>query len=124
MKKHIVLSVMIVAGLLAAAGSSSVRAAAELSCQPCAAEFAAVEDAILNATFLGQNAGKAQVGLLDKLTQAADKAEQGKVADSIAKLEDIVATANALAAAPKPKLEDASGINAAVNATIACLSSS
>ena len=115
------------AAVLAAAvgsfiGSADVAAKTYNTVEPCTAEFDAVGIAIDDALFLGNKADADRNNLLGKLTAAEAKAAEGKTADAIAKLSDIAGTANALANAQKPKLEDASAIEASVDQAIACLS--
>jgi hypothetical protein len=87
----------------------------------CANELNAVETAIQAGVFLGQNAATDQSNLLAKLEAAGAKIQLGKAADAVDKLQDISDKATALAEAPKPKLADATVINAAVTAAIACV---
>jgi hypothetical protein len=107
----------VIGGLIASSSNSSAHAMGG----PCDAQFAAVESAINDATFLGKNAAGDEASLVAKVAAAEEKAAEGKALDAIAKLEDISSTADALAAAPKPKLQDASAIDAAVADAIACL---
>ena len=88
---------------------------------PCGEELNAVGDAIDAGNFLGNNADRDKAKLLAKLQAAADKIDAGKFDDAIRKLENISSKATALANAPKPKLEDASGITIAVDAAIVCI---
>lgn len=62
-----------------------------------------------------------QSNLLVKLSNANSKTLLAKWGDAIDKLQDISDKATELAGAPKPKLNSADGINAAVGAAIACL---
>ena len=87
----------------------------------CASELNAVETAIQSAVFLVKSASTDQTNLLAKLEAAAAKVGLQKYDDAVDKLQDISDKATALASAPKPKLEDASGINGAVITAIACV---
>jgi hypothetical protein len=73
------------------------------------------------ATFLGKNAEGEQSSLLAKVEIAESKVTEGKLTDAADKLLDVAGSAVALASAPKPKLEDASGITASVDAAVTCL---
>jgi hypothetical protein len=99
-------------------GIGNVRAAVE----PCGAEIDAVRTSIEQARFDGKNSVSDQSNLLAKVDVAASKVVEGKLTDAAAKLQDVADTAVALASAPKPKLDDAGGITAAVDAAITCLS--
>ncbi len=98
-------------------GTRSATAAVE----PCTAEFDAVRASIESAVFVGKNAATDQSSLLAKVEAAEAKAIDGKLTDASDKLLDVADTAALLASAPKPKLEDASGIIASVDAAVACL---
>jgi len=87
----------------------------------CADELNAVEQAIYDANFLGRNADMDRTNMLAKLDAAAEKVDLEKFADAIEKLLDISDKAAALANAPKPKLEDVTGIITAVSAAIVCV---
>ncbi len=87
----------------------------------CAYELAAVGVAIDAATFLSKNADMDESNLLAKLEAAGAKVALDKYSDAVDKLEDISDKATALANAPKAKLDDATGINGAVAAAIACV---
>lgn len=87
----------------------------------CESQLNALEAAIENAVFLGNNASSDRSNLLAKLEAAAAKLEMGKFSDAVDKLQDISDKATALAAAAKPKLEDAGGINSAVVDAISCV---
>lgn len=87
----------------------------------CSTELNAVETAIDDAVFLGKKAGTDESNLDAKLDAAAAKIALQKYSDAIDKLENISDTATALAGAPKPKLDDATGINSAVSAAITCV---
>lgn len=86
------------------------------------ASLTAVETAINSAAFLGNRATSDKSNLLAKLEAAYSKALAGKWGDAIQKLGDISDTATALAGAPKPKLDDATGINNAVINATRCMS--
>ena len=81
----------------------------------------AVQAAIDGGVFLGKNASSNQSNLGAKLEAAAAKIELNKYDDAVDKLLSISATATALADAPKPKLEDATFINGAVETAIGCV---
>src|SRR5690606_30236564 len=87
----------------------------------CGSELSAVGAAIQSAEFLGRKAATDQTNLMAKLEAAAAKVQLTKYSDAVDKLQDISDTATALADAPKPKLEDATGINTAVIEAIACV---
>jgi hypothetical protein len=88
----------------------------------CDYETGTVTQAITDATFYSKkNPGKDQTNMLVKVQAAISKINEEKYSDAIGKLIDISDKANALADAPKPKLEDASGINAAVLAATVCI---
>jgi hypothetical protein len=87
----------------------------------CGSELNAVEAAIESAVFLGNKATTEESNLLAKLEAAHAKILLGKFSDAVDKLQDISDRATALADAPKPKLEDATGINGAVVDAIACV---
>ena len=115
--------VTIVALTFAAVGSWFTVARADHFTGACGLELNAVEAAIQNAAFVGANPATDQSNLLAKLEAAAAKVQLDKPADAVDKLQNISDTATALAAAPKPKLEDASLINGAVVTAIACVGS-
>ena len=87
----------------------------------CGSELNAVEAAIESGVFLGNKATTGESNLLAKLEAANAKILLGKFSDAVDKLQDISDRATALADAPKPKLEDATGINGAVGDAIACV---
>jgi len=87
----------------------------------CAYELNGVEAEITAARFLGNRAEMDRTNMLAKLDAADAKVDLGKFSDAIDKLMDISDKATALADAPKAKLDDASGINTAVSAAIACV---
>ena len=87
----------------------------------CAIQLNATETAIQTAIFLGRNASTDRTNLLAKLQAAGAKVGLTKYSDAVDKLQNISDTATALANAPKPKIEDASGINAAVVTAIGCV---
>ena len=111
---------LVVAALVAAVGSNMETNAA-VTAQPCSQELENVRTAILNSNFLGSNADKSRDSLLVKAAAAEAKAEEGKLVDAVAKLDDLAQSAAALADAPKPKLEDTVAIDSAVAAAVACL---
>jgi hypothetical protein len=81
----------------------------------------AVGAAINSGKYLGNRAATDKQNLLVKLAAAYDKVSLKKWADAVGKLEDIQTTADALAAAAKPKLYSAAEIDAAVDAAQTCL---
>lgn len=89
----------------------------------CYVELNAVEAAIDNAVFMGKRADTNESNLRAKLEAADAKLSQDKPSDAIDKLEDISDKATDWAEAPKAKLDDddATGINNAVAAAIACV---
>lgn len=87
----------------------------------CGSELNAVEAAIEGSVFLGSKATTEESNLLAKLEAANAKILLGKFSDAVDKLQEISDRATALADAPKPKLEDATGINEAVVDAIACV---
>ena len=89
----------------------------------CAFELDAVRTAIGEATFLGRRAEMDETNLLAKVEAAESKVALDKYSDAIDKLLDVSDTATALADAPKPKLDDATGINNAVTVAIDCVGS-
>ncbi|MGE5128333.1 MAG: hypothetical protein ACM3IK_01780 [Sphingomonadaceae bacterium] len=107
--------------LSAAVGGWTGVARANHFTDACASELNAVETAIESGVFLGKNASTDQSNLLAKLEAAAAKISLTKYDDAVDKLQNISDTATALADAPKQKLEDASGINAAVVIAIDCV---
>jgi hypothetical protein len=107
--------------LTAAMGAWAGAARADHITGSCAFELNAVEAAIRAGTFLGQRADTDQSNLLAKLEAADAKVDFGKFPDAVDKLVEISDKATELAGAPKPKLADASGINAAVTAAIGCV---
>jgi hypothetical protein len=115
-------SKMAVVVLLSAAmvGSAQVARADHFT-GSCGSELNAVEAAIESGVFLGNKATTDESNLLAKLEAADAKIFLGKFSDAVDKLQDISDRATALADAPKPKLEDATGINGAVVDAIACV---
>ena len=107
--------------LIAVLGAWTSIARANHFVGACAFELNAVEAAIRGAVFQGQNATTDQSNLLAKLEAANAKVAEGKFSDAVDKLDDISDKATALAGAPKPKLADATAINTAVTAAIACV---
>ena len=107
--------------LMAALGVWSSGASADHITGSCAFELNAVEAAVRAGVFLGRQAATDQSNLLAKLDAADAKVDLGKFSDAVDKLDDISDKATELAGAPKPKLADASGINTAVSAAIACV---
>lgn len=105
----------VVAAVLAVAGGAAHAATS------CATELDSVGGAIVAATFFGKNAATNETNLLAKLEAARAKLGLGKPGDAVDKLQDISDTATALADATKPKLDDASVINAAVATAIVCI---
>lgn len=101
--------------------ASSVSNAGSYDSHPCGNELNDVESAILYANFTGKRAATDQSNLLAKLAAADSKITLKKYSDAVDKLLNISDTATALADAPKPKLEDASGINDAVTVAIGCV---
>ena len=89
----------------------------------CALELNAVEAAINAAVFQGQRANTDKSNLLAKLDAADAKVDLDKFSDAVDKLDDISDKASELANAAKAKLADATGINTAVSAAIACVGS-
>jgi hypothetical protein len=87
----------------------------------CSTEITDVGEAIDGAVYSGQKATSNKSNLFAKLAAAEAKLDCGKPADAIDKLEDISDKATAWADAPKPKLEDATGINGAVGAALLCI---
>jgi hypothetical protein len=87
----------------------------------CSTQITAVETAIGLAGFLTRKADSNRSNLFVKLAAAEAKLDCGKPADAIDKLEDISDKATAWAGAPKPKLENATGINGAVGEALLCL---
>ena len=109
--------------LIATVGGWTGAASAEHFTGPCASELNAVETAIESGVFLGKKAATDQSNLLAKLEAAGAKLALEKYDDAVDKLQSISDTSTALANAPKPKLDDASGINEAVVTAIACVGS-
>ncbi len=109
--------------LVAAVGGWTGAASADHFTGACASELNAVESAIGSGIFLGKNATTDRSNLLAKLEAAGAKVRLAKYGDAVDKLQNISDTATALANAPKPKLDDASGINGAVVTAIACVGS-
>ena len=87
----------------------------------CSTQIADVGTAIDDAAFLTPKADSNRSNLFVKLAAAEAKLDCGKPADAIDKLEDISDKATAWADAPKPKLEDATGINGAVGDALLCI---
>jgi hypothetical protein len=87
----------------------------------CDTETGMVAIEITSAVFNGKRADRDRNNMLLKVEAAISKIDAEKYSDAIGKLIDISDKANALADAPKPKLEDASGINAAVLAAAVCI---
>jgi hypothetical protein len=87
----------------------------------CGAELTAVSVAIDNGNFLGKFATTNESNLQAKLAAADAKIALLKFEGAVDKLMDISDTATALANAAKPKLADATNINAAVGAAITCV---
>ncbi|AKU10072.1 hypothetical protein AzCIB_0167 [Azoarcus sp. CIB] len=87
----------------------------------CGASLDAVETAIVAATFYDPKAASNESNMILKLDSAAAKLGQSKPLDAIANLESISDRATELATAPKPKLDDAAGINAAAASAITCV---
>jgi long-subunit fatty acid transport protein len=107
--------------IVAAMGTWANVARANHFVGACAFELNAVEAAIQGAAFQGQNATTDQSNLLAKLEAANAKVADGKFSDAVDKLDEISDRATTLAGAPKPKLADATAINTAVTAAIACV---
>ena len=80
-----------------------------------------IRTAIGDATFLTPKAEDNESNLLVKLAAAGAKLSCGKPADAIDKLDDISEKTTAWADAPKEKLDNATGINDAVDAAISCI---
>lgn len=108
------------AGVLAV---TMMLATAPASAAPgdCQAELDAVAVAIDSANFLGKKALMDETNMEAKLDAAEAKVARDKFSDAIDKLLNISDKATALATAPKPKLDDATGINTAVSAAIICV---
>ena len=107
--------------LMAAMGAWASAARADHFTGACAFELNAVEAAIQGGAFQGQNASTDRSNLLAKLEAANAKVAARKFSDAVDKLDEISDKATALAGAPKPKLADATAINTAVAAAIACV---
>jgi len=89
----------------------------------CDTELGMLKLAITDATFTGKNATRDEENMLLKVEEAESKIKVEKYDDAVGKLIDISDKANALADSPKQKLEDASGINAAVLEAAVCINS-
>jgi len=87
----------------------------------CLSDLTAVDVAISAATFIDPKADSNRSNLEAKQDAAEAKLSCGKLSDAMDKLLDISDKATAWADAPKPKLEDATGINEAVGDAITCI---
>lgn len=88
---------------------------------PCGGALDAVQQAIEAAAFFDPKAATNESNLLVKLDSAAAKLKQNKPLDAMANLDAISDRATELATAPKPKLDDATGINYAAANAITCV---
>jgi hypothetical protein len=70
----------------------------------CRSDIDEVRVAVDNSTFMGNQAGKDEAGLLTKLNAAEAKLLQGKFDDAVAKLIDFKDAVMALRDAAKPKI--------------------
>ena len=89
----------------------------------CDGEINLLNLAITDATFIGKRAESEETNMLLKVQDAVSKINEEKYGDAVDKLIDISVKANALADAPKPKLDDASGIDAAILEATVCINS-
>lgn len=87
----------------------------------CAAELGLVKQAIYDATFYDPKALSNETNLIAKVDSASAKLGQNKPGDAIDNLVSVSDKATDLATAPKPKLDDSTGINMTASAAITCI---
>ena len=87
----------------------------------CQAKINDLQAATQTATFIGQNAEKNRTGLVNKLTNASAKLEEGKNQDAIQKLTDFKTTVSTLNAQGKIAPADAQTLLTGADDVIACI---
>ncbi len=96
---------------------------AQSAFEGCQAQISELESLTASATFTGKNAAGDQAGLLQRLTDAQVKLNEGKPADAIVKLTQFRDKAATLAATGKLDAEQATVLVAGTDQTIACVQS-
>jgi hypothetical protein len=110
--------VLVAVALLASAGPTAAATVEE-----CQAHINTLVVQTQDAEFLGNNAGKDEAGLLDKLDLASAKLAEGKFADAEQKLVDFRDKVALLSAQGKLDVDNAQLIIAGADDAIACVQS-
>jgi len=101
----------------------SSAAQAQSAFEACQAQIAELQSLTASATFTGKNAAGDQAALLQKLTDAQVKLNEGKPADAIVKLTQFRDKAAALAGTGKLNPDQAAVLVAGADQAIACVQS-
>ena len=112
-----------VAFVLCALSVSYLAPAAKANVTDCLTLIGALAQDVSNVAITGQNAEKDRAGLESKLSAAAVKVNQVKLADAVQKLNDFVAKVQQLAAAGRISATDAQRLITEANNIIACINS-
>jgi hypothetical protein len=101
--------------------ASAAKAQSEFDA--CRAQISELQSVTASATFTGKNAAGDQAGLIEKLTDAQVKLDEGKPADAIVKLTQFRDKAETLGATGKLDPDQAAALVAGADQAIGCVQS-